>query len=116
MSTLDNTERFPWARYDGKLAQMRAICVDRDSKGRNHDTPMLELYTVADLVSELKHRQARLAGADKCIAEAIDHEHHRAAMKTAVEDALDMANYAVFLAIKLEVLYDDLAKDPAVLQ
>ena len=25
MSTLDSTERFPWARYDAKLAEMRAI-------------------------------------------------------------------------------------------
>lgn len=114
MSTLDSTERFPWARYDAKLAEMRAICVDRDAKGRNHDTPMLDLYTVDDLLSELKHRQSRLAGANKYIAEAIDHEHHRAAMKTAVEDALDMANYAVFLAVKLESLYDDFQKAPEV--
>lgn len=92
------------------MVAMEAICRDRDAKGRNHDTPMLELYTVGDLVAELKHRQARLAGADRCIAEAIDVEHHRAAMKTAVEDALDMANYAVFLAIKLEVLYDACAQ------
>ena len=28
-----------------------------------------------------KHRQIRLAGANKYIAEAIDHEHHRAALK-----------------------------------
>lgn len=114
MSTLDSTERFPWARYDRKLAQMRAVCMDRDAKGRNHDTPMLDMYTVADLVAELKHRHIRLAGADKYIAEAIDHEHHRAAMKTAVEDALDMANYAVFLAVKLESLYDDFQKVPEV--
>lgn len=110
MSTLDSTERFPWAAYRAKLGEMEAICRDRDAKGRNHDTPMLEMYTVSDLVAELKHRQIRLAGAERCLAEAIDHDHHRAALKVAVEDAVDMANYAVFLAVKLESLYDAFAQ------
>lgn len=84
---------FPLAEYEAVSAEAKAICLDRDEKGRNDDTPFWAGWPHGhqDISFEMKRRVARILGAE-----------HRGRLEIAREDALDLLNYAAFYVMLLD--------------
>lgn len=96
------TERFPWTTYHDLLGRAAAICRDRDRRGRNHAKPLLETYTVGELMTQLSQRYKRLEGALEAIRTTPESDIRAELVDQMVEDCLDDANYALFLAMKAQ--------------
>ena len=83
---------FPIEAYDQVIAELRATVADRDSKGRNKTNDFYSQFPHGhtDLTFELHRRVQRILG-----AEAIGD------LETVYGDALDLANYSLFLLMML---------------
>lgn len=92
MSNRGGIMAFPVEAYDQVIAELRATVADRDSKGRNKTNDFYSQFPHghSDLTFELHRRVQRILG-----AEAIGD------LETVYGDALDLANYSLFLLMML---------------
>jgi hypothetical protein len=83
---------FPINEYDNALAVLRATVADRDAKGRNETNDFYEQFPHGsqDLTFELHRRVQRILGAERL-----------GNSQVVYEDTLDLANYAIFLMMRL---------------
>ena len=85
---------FPYVDYHAVTEEAKSIVCDRDAKGRNDAVPFYEQHTLESTMHEFKRRHDRIAGAVKA-----------GHLSVAREDALDLANYAVFFAMLIDHQY-----------
>jgi hypothetical protein len=84
---------FPKDDYVKAVSELQATVLDRDAKGRNETNDFYSQFPhgASDLTFELYRRVQRILGAEKI-----------GDMETVYGDALDLANYALFLMMMLK--------------